>query len=209
VAVRRAGFEVVVVGASAGGVEALLRFVGEFPEDFPAAIFVVLHIPATGTSVLPGILTRAGRLAAAHAEDETAIEPGRIYVAPPDYHLSIERSKALVGHGPRENGHRPAIDPLFRSAAQAYGRAVAGVILSGTLDDGSAGLAAIKKAGGLTLVQDPQDALYSAMPLNALKVTIPDYVLPAEEIAATLTRLARRRAANDFGRRTGDAREPR
>ena len=186
------GFDVAVVGASAGGVEALLGLVGELPEDFAATLFVVLHVPPTGTSILPRILSRGGPLEARHAEDGAAIEPGCIYVAPPDCHLLLDLGAMRVTRGPRENGHRPAIDPLFRTAAHAYGSAVAGVVLSGTMDDGAAGLQAIKEAGGITLVQDPDDALYPAMPRNAMRLTVPDHVLPVRELARKLAELAQR-----------------
>ncbi|HEY3185479.1 MAG TPA: chemotaxis protein CheB [Gaiellaceae bacterium] len=188
---RTSGFDVGVVGASAGGVEALLALVRELPEDFAAALFVVLHVPPTGTSVLPRILTRAGKLEAAHAVDGEPIEPGRIYVAPPDCHLLIDPGAIRVSRGPRENGHRPAIDPLFRTAARAYGTAVAAIVLSGTMDDGAAGLKAVQEAGGITLVQDPEEALYPGMPRNAIELTRPDHVLPIRELARTLAELAR------------------
>lgn len=188
----RSGIDVAVVGASAGGVEALLGLVSELPEDFPATLFVVLHVPPTGTSILPRILTRGGRLEARHAVDGAAIEPGCIYVAPPDCHLLVDRGGMRVTRGPRENGHRPAIDPLFRTAARAYDSAVAGVVLSGTMDDGAAGLQAVKQAGGLALVQHPDDALYPAMPRNAMRLTSPDHVLPVRELARKLVELAER-----------------
>jgi two-component system chemotaxis response regulator CheB len=187
----QSGFDVAVVGASAGGVEALLGLVGELPEDFPATLFVVLHVPPTGTSILPRILSRGGPLEARHAEDGAAIEGGCIYVAPPDCHLLIDPGAMRVTRGPRENGHRPAIDPLFRTAARAYPGAVAGVVLSGTMDDGAAGLQAIKEAGGITFVQEPEDALYPAMPRNAMRLTSPDHVLPVRELARKLAELAR------------------
>jgi two-component system, chemotaxis family, protein-glutamate methylesterase/glutaminase len=188
----RSGFDVAVVGASAGGVEALLGLVSELPEDFPATIFVVLHVPPAGTSILPQILSRNGKLEAHHAVDGAATKPGRIYVAPPDCHLLIDPGGMRVTRGPRENGHRPAIDPLFRTAARAYESAVAGVVLSGTMDDGAAGLQAIKEAGGITLVQDPNDALYPAMPRNAMRLTSPDHVLPVRDLSRKLAELARR-----------------
>ena len=133
-----------MVGASAGGVEALRKLAETLPRELPAAVFVVLHIPPTDTSVLPDILDRAGRLPAKHASDREPVVAGRIYVAPPDFHMLLEAETVRVVRGPRENGHRPAVDTLFRSAAAVYGPRVMGVVLSGTLDDGSAGLRTIK-----------------------------------------------------------------
>jgi two-component system, chemotaxis family, protein-glutamate methylesterase/glutaminase len=183
------GRDIVVVGASAGGVEALRTLVAGLPEDFPAALFVVLHVPPT-SSVLPAILTRAGKLPAEHAHDGDSIEPGRIYVAPPDYHLLLEADVVRLERGPRENGHRPAIDPLFRTAAIRHGERVAGVILSGSLDDGIAGLAAVKRLGGAALVQDPEEALYPTMPKGAVEAGIADDVLPVAQISRRLVELA-------------------
>jgi two-component system chemotaxis response regulator CheB len=183
------GCDVVVIGASAGGVEALRNLVRALPGDFAAPLLVVLHVPASGTSVLPEILDRAGPLRARHAEDGGEIENGRIYIAPPNRHLLIDGGRLALTQGPRENGHRPAIDPLFRSAALAFGSSSAGVVLSGTLDDGTAGLHAIKQAGGATLVQDPDEALYASMPSSAIAYVRPDYVQPIADLAATLVRL--------------------
>ena len=183
------GCDVVVVGASAGGVEALAALAHALPAVFGAPILVVLHVPPTGTSVLPGILSRAGRLPAVHARDGETVEAGHIYVAPPDSHLLISGRLLQLTRGPRENGHRPAIDPLFRSAAASHKRRAAGVVLSGTLDDGTAGLFAIKQGGGATLVQDPAEALYGAMPASAIAYVQPDYVLPTAELADVLVRL--------------------
>lgn len=180
------GRDIVVIGASAGGVEALGQIVAHLPGDLEAAVFVVLHIPASGTSVLPAILERRGDLPAAHAEDEDRIEHGRIYIAPPDHHLLVGTDTMHVTRGPKENGYRPAIDTLFRSAAQTFGPRIVGAVLSGVLDDGTAGLALIKAHGGRTLVQDPEDALYPMMPANAIEFVGPDYVLPAEEIGPAL-----------------------
>jgi two-component system, chemotaxis family, protein-glutamate methylesterase/glutaminase len=178
--------EIVVIGASAGGVEALKRVIGALPTDLEAAVFVVLHVSSIGTSVLPDILGRVSGLRVAHAQEGDDIERGRVYVAPPDRHLLLESGRVRVVGGPKQNGHRPAIDPLFRSAARSYGVKVVGVVLSGTLDDGATGLLAIKRAGGISIVQDPRDALFRTMPERAIEVVGPHHVLPAEEIAAVI-----------------------
>lgn len=184
------GHDIIVLGASAGGVEALSKLASGLPADLPAAVFAVLHIAPHAGSVLPTILNRAGPLPAAHAFEGQPIEHGRIYVAPPDWHLLVKRGHIHLAHGPKENGHRPAADPLFRTAARAYGRRVVGVVLSGNLDDGTAGLLAVKVAGGVAIVQDPSEALYSGMPASACENVAVDWVLPVSEIAAVLARLA-------------------
>jgi two-component system, chemotaxis family, protein-glutamate methylesterase/glutaminase len=180
----------VAVGASAGGVEALRQLVGALPADYPAAVLVVLHVAPVATSVLPQILQRAGELPAKHAVDGEAVEGGRIYVAPPDLHLVVADGMLSLDHGPRVNGHRPAIDPLFRSVAREWGAGAAGVILSGVLDDGTAGLMAIKRAGGLTFAQDPEEALYAMMPRHAIEFVRPDCVGTARDLGLSLARLA-------------------
>ena len=185
-----AGHDVIVIGASAGGVEALAALARRLPADLPAAVFIVLHVPAYGTSVLPGILSRHGALPASHPADGEEIQTGRIYVAPPDYHLLLEPGRVLLTRGPAENGHRPAVDTLFRSAARAYGPRVQGVVLTGTLDDGTAGLQAIKMRGGVALAQDPEEALFASMPRSAIENVPVDYVLPLAGLAETLVRLA-------------------
>jgi len=174
---------VVVIGASAGGVEALKQLVAKLPGDTDAALFVVLHIPNQGPSRLPEILRYKSRLPVGHAKDGEPMESGRIYVAPPNHHLLLENDHVLLWSGPKENNSRPAINPLFRSAAYNYGEGVVGVLLSGTLDDGSAGLWLIKQKGGIAIVQDPTEAAFSDMPQSALKYVQADYVTGVGGIA--------------------------
>ncbi len=184
------GHDIIVVGASAGGVEALVKVVSSLPRDLSASLFVVLHLPAESSSSLPTILSRAGRLRAVHPQDCSPIVPRMIYVAPPDHHLMLEHDIVRVVRGPKENRHRPAIDPLFRSAALAYGPRVTGVVLTGALDDGTAGLLAIKRHDGIAIVQDPHEALFAGMPRSALAHVQVDYVLPLVDIGQQLTQLA-------------------
>jgi two-component system chemotaxis response regulator CheB len=181
--------DVVVVGASAGGVQTLQTLVAELPPEFPASVLVVLHMMSSGTSVLPSILDRAGPLPATLAVDGETLERGHIYVAKPDTHLLLRGPTVHLSNGPRENGHRPAIDPLFRSAARAFGPRVVGVVLSGTLDDGTDGLRLIKQYGGATVVQDPADAAYAGMPESAIAYVGPDRVVPLAEMGAVLCEL--------------------
>lgn len=191
------GHDVIVMGASTGGVEALMQIVRDLPADLPAAVLVVLHVPPQGASRLPQILSRAGALPATHPTNHEPIRPGHIYVAPPDFHLLVEKDRVRVVRGPRENRARPAIDPLFRSAATTCGPRVVGVILTGALDDGTAGLWAIKERGGIAVVQDPEDALVPSMPSNALEYVDVNYCPPLSEIPALLVRLAREPAEKE------------
>ena len=181
--------DIIVLGASAGGVQALCEVIGSLPPNLPAAIFVVLHIAAHGRSAMPAILSRAGCLPASHPEDGEKIVPGRIYVAPPDRHLVMEDSTVCLSRNAAENGHRPAVDVLFRSAARQYGRRVIAVVMTGNLDDGTAGLALVKRLGGVAVVQDPEDADYPSMPESAIAHVEVDYVVPVANIGSLLDRL--------------------
>jgi two-component system, chemotaxis family, protein-glutamate methylesterase/glutaminase len=180
--------DIVVIGASAGGVEAVSRIVSKLPADLPASIFVTIHFPPQGISVLPRILERAGVLPVVHAADGEEIRRGRIYIAPPDRHLLLYPDRIRLIRGPTENGNRPAIDPMFRSAAVAYGARVIGVVLTGNLDDGTAGLLAVKRRDGVTLVQNPMDAMFPSMPASAVQHIEPDEILKLDEIAAAIVR---------------------
>jgi two-component system, chemotaxis family, protein-glutamate methylesterase/glutaminase len=181
--------DIIVIGASAGGIEALQDLVRVLPDKLRASVFVTVHFPEHGTSVLPRILSRAGPLAAVHVVDGESIVHGRIYVAPPDFHLVIERDCLRLVRGPKENGNRPAIDPMFRSAAVAFGPRVIGVVLSGNLDDGTSGLAAIKRSGGVAVVQDPDDALFPSMPESAIEHVQVDHVVPIRSLGKMLADL--------------------
>lgn len=180
---------IVVVGASSGGIEALRILAATLPADFPAAICVVVHTSPQSPGLLDSILTRAGALPAVVAEDRARIRPGRIYVPPPDHHLLVEPGVLRLSKGPRENRFRPAVDPLFRSAAQVYGPGAVGVVLTGNLDDGTAGLWAIKQLGGVTIVQDPDEALFPSMPRAALAGVRVDHVVRLQELGPLLVRL--------------------
>ena len=183
------GHDIILVGTSSGGVDALQRLVSALPADLPAAIFIVLHRPSDGPSLLAEILQSISVLPVAHAVDDEAIELGHIYVAPPDRHLILELGRIRLTRGPKENRFRPAIDPLFRSAAYVYGPRVIGVVLTGDLDDGTAGLWAIKDRGGIAIVQDPDEAMFPSMPRSALTNVAVDYRLRLDEIAPTLATL--------------------
>ncbi len=181
--------DIIVIGASAGGLTAFETLVSQLPSNIPAAIFIVWHISPDYPSILPEILARASLLPVAHAIEREPLKPGRIYVAPPDHHLLVEPGYVRLSRGPRENRFRPAIDVLFRSAARYYGSRVIGVVLSGSLDDGAAGLYAIKQQGGIAVVQDPSDALHSSMPRAAMKAVAVDHCVPIIEMGALLAHL--------------------
>ncbi len=179
---------VVVVGGSAGSIEPLRTILGGLPPDFPAALLVVVH-GSSGTGSLPRVLATAGSLPAEFAADGTAIRPGRVFVGVPDRHLILQDGVMRLSPGARVNHARPAVDPLFQSAALAHGPGVIGVVLSGSLDDGSAGLAAIRRHGGIAIVQDPDEATFSGMPRSAAVHADPAHVLPAGEIPDLLVRI--------------------
>jgi two-component system, chemotaxis family, protein-glutamate methylesterase/glutaminase len=181
--------DLVVIGASAGGVGTLAQVVAGLPSTLSAAVCIVLHIAPESPSALAGILARAGSLPCRPARDGDPLVAGEILVAPPNRHLVIEDGRVRLTVGPRENNHRPAVDVLFRAAAHAQGPRVLGVVLTGTRDDGTAGLAVIKARGGAAIVQDPADALYPGMPANALRNVPVDAVLPSSEIATAIERM--------------------
>jgi two-component system chemotaxis response regulator CheB len=180
---------IVVIGGSAGAIGPLKVLVGALPAGLPAAVLVVQHIPPHNPSQLASILTAAGKLPCKFAEDGDSIETGCIYVAPPDRHVLIESGYLRVTRGPKENRVRPAVDALFRSAAYAWGARVIGVILSGALDDGTAGLWSIKDRGGVAMVQSPMEAEYASMPESALHHVAVDHTLTASELSRMLIRL--------------------
>jgi len=195
---------IVVIGASAGGIEALGEVVAGLPLDIDAAIFVVQHMASSLESHLPKILQRRTSLPVSSAIDRDEIRRGSVYVAPPDYHLLVDRKQMFLSHGPRENRVRPAVDPLFRSAALSWGRQAIGVILSGSLDDGTSGLLAIKKAGGRSIVQDPSTAVTPDMPQSALDYVEIDHCKPLREIGPLLGQLTSEPVPSEANREPND-----
>ena len=182
--------DIVVIGASAGGISALKTIVSAFPADLPAAVFVAIHTTEDNPGRLPTLLNRVSKVPVLYAVNDTPVLPGRVYLARPGRHLVLDRNRIKLTLGPRENRHRPAVDVLFRTAAQAYGSRVIGVVLTGNLDDGALGLAEIKQRRGLALVQDPEEAEAPSMPRNALEAVEPDYILPLAEIAPKIVEIA-------------------
>jgi two-component system chemotaxis response regulator CheB len=187
--------DIIAIGGSTGALEALKRIFADFPADLPAALFVVRHIPSDGPDVAADILNAAGPLTVKTAAEGDIVENGRAYIAPAGRHLLVDNGVIRLGHGPRENMARPAVDPLFRSVALAYESRVIGVVLTGLLDDGAAGLAAIKRCGGIIVVQDPADAEADSMPLSALSACDVDYRAPVRTMAHLLAQLAKEPAA--------------
>jgi two-component system, chemotaxis family, protein-glutamate methylesterase/glutaminase len=190
---KMARHDIVVIGASAGGVTALTEFVKHLPKDFGGSIFIVLHISPYSPSYLPSILTQAGFLEATHPKDGEKIKKSHIYVAPVDHHMLLEDTSILVKKGPKENRFRPSVDALFRSAAYVFGPRVIGIILTGLLNDGTSGLWSIKRLGGVTIVQDPDDADYPSMPTNALEYVEADHVLPVTQMGQLVSNLTKQR----------------
>src|SRR5437868_6012165 len=184
------GRDIIVVAASAGGLEPLRTLLAAMPADLPASVLVVLHVPAIGGRTLPRILDRAGPLAAAAAVDGERLTPGRVYVAPPDRHMLVTAGVVRLSRGPRQNGLRPAADPLFRSAALLGGPRVIAVVLSGTLDDAALGSATVEQHGGQVVVQDPDEAAYDSMPRSALAATEHALTRPAGKMPSLIIRLA-------------------
>jgi two-component system chemotaxis response regulator CheB len=186
--------DVLAIGTSAGGFEALRFLASEFPPDLPASVLITIHLSSQFRSQLDMILTKSGPLPAAFATDGQALERGRIYIAPPERHLLTDGENLLLGAGPRENNTRPAIDPMFRSSAVCCGARAVGVVLTGTLGDGASGLWALKQCGGVTVVQDPSDAAYPEMPATALSRCEPDHLVGLATMPALLERLVRQPA---------------
>lgn len=187
--------DIIVIGASNGGDEAVVELLAGLPPEFSGAIMVVIHSAPGGSSQWPQLLERVGRLPVAYASDGEPIQSGRIFIAPANFHLLVKKGHLQLTRGPRENHFRPAIDPLFRTAARAYGSRVVGVILSGRLNDGTNGLLRIKRLGGTAVIQSPEDARVPQMPLSALQHVTVDYVLPVAQMPALLSKLAQQNVA--------------
>jgi two-component system chemotaxis response regulator CheB len=183
------GHDIIVIGGSAGSIGPIVSFVKALPPDFAASLFITVHLNPQSTSRLPQMLSHRAGLQASYAVDGEAIQPGKIYIAPPNRHLLVEPGTVRLSTGPLENGFRPAVDALFRSAARTYGARVIGIIFSGMLDDGTLGLAIVKRQGGIAVVQDPDDTEFPDMPRSALEHVAVDYVLRAEDLADLIVKL--------------------
>jgi len=194
------GQDIFVIGGSAGGLEALVAVLEGLPRSLNASIFAVLHTSPQSGGALPQILQRTATLPVAFGVDGEKVERGKVYVAPPDHHLTLPDGILSVARGPRENGFRPAVDPLFRSAAKEYRERVVGVVLSGGMDDGTFGLIAVKEAGGTAIVQHPYEAFVPSMPLSAIQNVEVDHIVRAGDIPALLIQ------ATEAGLRTGPER---
>ena len=190
---RKPRRDIVVIGASTGGVAALMELAKALPADFPAPVFVVMHVPPDSPSSLPQLLSSVSALQVRHPQNGEVVEAGVIYVAKPDHHLLLENNRVLVTRGPKENRFRPSVDALFRSAAYTYGPRVIGVVLTGYLDDGTSGLWSVQRLGGVAVVQEPGDAEQPSMPTNALEFVAADYVVPLAQLGALLVRLTQGR----------------
>ena len=189
-----ANHDIIVVGASAGGVSALTKLVESFPENLNASVFIVLHTSPVSPGLLPNILSRKGPLEAVHPKDGEEFKKGKIYVAPPDHHLLLERGHVVVKKGPKENHFRPSIDALFRSAAYVYGPRVIGIVLTGMLNDGTSGLWSVKRMGGIAIIQHPDDALFPSMPASVLEHVKVDHIVTLDKIGQLLNTLVVKRA---------------
>ncbi len=181
--------DIIVIGASAGGVYALQELVASLPADFKTPIFIVQHVSASTPSMMPQIFSHAGPLRAVHPEDGEPIRPGMIYLAPPNHHLLVEADRVLVRKGPKENRFRPSVDALFRSAAYTFGPRVIAVVLTGLLNDGTSGMWSVKRLGGIGIIQDPQDAQYASMPESVLEYVDVDHIVPLAEVGPLLCQL--------------------
>ncbi len=191
--------DIVVVGGSAGALEGLVKLLSGLPARFPAAVFVVIHSSPDSAGMLPQVLGRAGHLRVDQARDGEKIENRRVYIAPPNRHLLVGHGRVQVTRGPKENGFRPAIDPLFYTAASAYGPRVVGVLLSGAMDDGTYGLMVIKEHGGTAVVQHPEEALVPMMPMSAIQNVEVDHIVRAKEMPRLLGQLVRESAEDEEG----------
>jgi two-component system, chemotaxis family, protein-glutamate methylesterase/glutaminase len=195
--------DILAIGTSAGGVDALRFTAGEFPRDLPASVLVTIHLSSRFESSLDELIAQSGPLPATFATNGEVLKKGRIYIAPPEHHLIVDTDRLWLGDGPRENYARPAIDPMFRSAAICCAARAIGVVMTGTLGDGASGLLALKQSGGITVVQDPSDAIHPEMPMMALSRAKPDHVVRLADLPPLLVSLVREPAGKPLAFRTG------